>query len=116
MSDESAQENGSSSSPGRREQAVALQYCELDELPRIVATGAGEIARQILALAREHKIPIQEDGTLTEMLSSLNVGAYISPESYRLVAEIISFLYHADGEFKKSHPELAGVMKQPEKE
>ncbi|MBX7144125.1 MAG: EscU/YscU/HrcU family type III secretion system export apparatus switch protein [Oligoflexia bacterium] len=94
----------------KREHAVALQYAELDELPRIVATGAGEIARQILALAKEHEIPIQEDATLTEMLSNLSVGAHISPNTYKLVAEIISFLYHTDCEFQKAHPELTPVM------
>lgn len=97
-------------SPKRREQAVALQYSEADELPRIIATGAGEVARQILELAQAHEIPIQEDQTLAELLSKLPPGAYISPETYRLVAEVISFLYHSDKTFRDAHQELRPVI------
>ena len=93
-----------------REQAVALQYQELDDLPRVVATGAGEIARQIVAIAQEHHIPIERDSTLTDLLGKLSVGSTISPESFRLVAELMCFLYHTDLEFKKSHPSLEAVM------
>lgn len=94
----------------RREHAVALQYLEKDDLPKVIATGAGEIAREILQIAREHQIPIEQDSTLTDLLSKVNVGASISPESFRLVAEIICFLYHSDLEFKKKHPQLESVL------
>lgn len=97
-----------------RAQAIALQYTEQDELPRIIASGAGELARQILELAKKHNIPIREDEALTEMLSKLNVGAYISPESYQLVAEVISFLYHTDKEWRGRHPELKPVLERTE--
>ncbi|MBN8548714.1 MAG: EscU/YscU/HrcU family type III secretion system export apparatus switch protein [Deltaproteobacteria bacterium] len=96
--------------PKRREHAVALQYLEKDELPKVIATGAGEIAREILEIAREHQIPIEEDSTLTDLLSKVNVGSAISPESFRLVAEVICFLYHSDLEFKKKHADLAPVL------
>lgn len=89
-----------------REKAVALQYRDSDRLPKIVATGAGEIAREILRIAREHNVPIEQDETLAGMLSQLGAGATISPESFRLVAEILCFLYYADAEFKKSHPHI----------
>lgn len=94
----------------KREHAIALQYTELDALPKIIASGAGEIARQILALAEEHGIPIQHDSTLTDMLSSLSVGSSISPDSYRIVAELISFLYHSDQRFRDRHQELKPKM------
>jgi flagellar biosynthesis protein len=93
-----------------RERAVALQYHESDELPKVIATGAGEIAREIMQIAREHNIPIQEDETLTDLLSQLSVGSPISPESFRIVAELICFLYQTDKDFKVKHPELKGVV------
>lgn len=93
-----------------REHAVALQYRERDDLPRIIATGAGEIARQILAIAQEHDIPIEHDSTLTDLLSKLSVGSTISPESFRLVAEIMCFLYHTDVEFKKRHAHMKPII------
>lgn len=99
-------------SSGGRAHAIALQYCQQDELPRIVASGAGEIAKQILELAKRHNIPVREDEELTAMLANLNVGAFISPESYQLVAEVISFLYHSDKEWRERHPELKDVMER----
>ncbi|MDC0357363.1 EscU/YscU/HrcU family type III secretion system export apparatus switch protein [Oligoflexia bacterium] len=94
----------------RREKAVALQYTERDDLPKVLASGAGEIARQIMKLAEEHDVPVQHDQSLANMLSSLNIGADISPETFKLVAEVISFLYHTDQKWQEEHPFLNGVM------
>lgn len=102
--------NDSPKTPTPRQKAVALEYKETDRAPKILATGAGEIAKRILDLAREHNIPVTEDSTLTEMLSQLQVGSSISPESYRLVAEIISFLYHSDKKWRELRPQLQEIM------
>lgn len=77
----------------QREKAVAVQYQEGEDIPRILATGAGEIAKQILRLAQEHQIPIHQDETLTQLLAHLPEGAQISGEAYDLVAEVVCFLY-----------------------
>ena len=89
-----------------REKAVALQYQDTSHLPKVVASGAGEIARQILQIAEEYGVPVHKDDVLTEMLSRLNVGSVISPESYRLVSEVICFLYHVDREFLAKNEEV----------
>ena len=94
----------------KREQAVALQYSDKDELPKVIATGAGEIAREILAIAQENNIPIEEDSTLAELLAKLSVGSPISPESFRLVAEVLCFLYHSDKEFRQKHAALGQII------
>jgi flagellar biosynthesis protein len=99
----------------QRAQAVALQYNQQDQVPRIVASGSGEIAKQILELARENNIPIKQDEALTDMLAQISVGSYIPPESFRLVAEIISFLYLSDREWREAHPELAPILERKEK-
>ena len=87
--------------PYKRKHAVALQYAEGERAPRVVATGAGEIAKRILELARENDVPVKKDDTLVDILAKLDVGYEIPPETYRAVAEILAFLYRADEAWAK---------------
>ena len=73
----------------KRERAIALRYSDTNTAPQIIASGAGEIAKRIKQIAAENNIPIREDESLADMLAKLEVGSTISPESYRLVADII---------------------------
>lgn len=75
-----------------------------------MASGVGEIARQIVRIAREHSIPLHTDSALADLLSKLEVGALISPETYRLVAEVICFLYYSDELWRAQHLELAPLI------
>jgi flagellar biosynthesis protein len=93
---------------------VALQYGEHDAVPRIVSSGAGDVARAIIELARASGVPLRHDPELAEMLSQIPVGSNITPETYRLVAEVISFLYHVDGEFRAKHPRIGAVIGAPQ--
>ena len=61
--------------------------------PRLVAKGDGLVAERILAIAREHGIPIREDRALVDVLARLDVNAEVPPELYVLVAEIIAWVY-----------------------
>lgn len=80
-----------------KKKAVALRYdAAQDPAPKIVAKGSGEIAAKIIALAKEHNIPIQEDGDLVEILAKLDLNADIPPETYLVVAEILAFIYRAN--------------------
>lgn len=94
----------------RRRQAIALRYAEGDRAPKIVASGAGEIARRILELAEQHGVPVKRDDGLVEILSKLDLGYEIPAETYRAVAEILAFLYRTDAEWRKrketSQPEV----------
>jgi len=85
--------------PVKREQqaAVALGYDESKgAAPRVLASGFGEVAKSILALAREHNIHIQNDEQLAQLLANVPVGQEIPEEAYQLVAELLAFLYQAD--------------------
>lgn len=77
--------------------AVALKY-EPGETaaPVLVAKGKGHLADKILEKAQQHGIPVQEDSSLVEVLSKLDVDQEIPQELYTLVAEILSFVYRAD--------------------
>ncbi len=76
--------------------AVALHY-DGDNAPTVTAKGSGEIAEQIIALAKEHGIPLQENAALSELLSRLDLGTEIPPELYLAVAEVIAFAYLLSG-------------------
>lgn len=74
--------------------AVALKYDRAsDEAPRVVAKGEGPIAEQIIALAREHGITIQEDADLANLLAATRIDTPIPIEAYVAVAEILSYIY-----------------------
>ena len=80
--------------------AAALEYdAERDMAPRVVARGRGAIAEKIMALAREHNIPIRSDPGLVELLSQLEIDEQIPLELYRAVAEILAFVYQANSRY-----------------
>lgn len=82
--------------------AVALRYNpNQDQSPTLVAKGKGHVAEAILNKAMEHGVPIQEDASLVEVLSKLELDQEIPPELYQLVAEILSFIYRADQRIKQ---------------
>jgi flagellar biosynthesis protein len=83
--------------------AVALRYGEEDSAPRILASGSGYLAERIEALAREHGIPAVKNTLLSDLLSVLEPGTTIPSDAYRLVAEILAFLYRTDIRFRESH-------------
>lgn len=77
----------------RRRRAAALRYDpEAMAAPQVVAAGDGELAERIIALAREHGIPIHESPDLVRLLAQLPPDTAIPVELYRAVAEVIAFL------------------------
>ena len=85
----------------QRRAAVALSYDEKSAAaPVIVAKGKGLIAEKIIAEAKEHQVPIQEDPTLVELLGKLNINEKIPEELYQAVAEVFAFIYRTDMEAK----------------
>lgn len=73
-------------------QAVALEYTPGEEAPKIVATGKGKLAERIIETAKESDVPIHRDDKLAGTLSKLDIGEYIPPELYEVVAEILVFV------------------------
>lgn len=82
--------------------AVALKYKPGEqEAPVVVAKGTGHLAQTIVERAQEHGVPIQEDASLVEVLSQLDLDQQIPQELYQLVAEILSFVYQSDARARK---------------
>ncbi len=75
---------------------VALHY-DGDSAPRVTAKGQADIAEKILALAKQHDIPIREEPELINVLASIKLGEEIPRELYVAVAEIIAFAYMLKG-------------------
>ena len=96
---------------GKRSRAVALHYAKEDRAPKIVATGAGEIAKRILALAEEHNVPVRKDDSLVNILSKLDIGYEIPADTYRVVAEILAFLYRTDEEWRDRKDQEGGLLR-----
>jgi len=82
---------------GPLKKAVALKYAPGEaKAPTLVAKGKGAVADAILNKAKEAGVPVQEDSSLVEVLSKLDLDQEIPPELYQLVAEILSFIYRSD--------------------
>lgn len=76
------------------QKAVALGYePSKDDAPRVLATGKKKIAEQIIAIAKQNGIPIREDPVLTAALMEIDINQTIPPELYRVVAEVLSYIY-----------------------
>jgi flagellar biosynthesis protein len=74
--------------------AVALRYAPGETAaPRVVAKARGEGAERILALAREHGVPVREDRDLLELLALCELGEEIPEELYQVVAELVHCLW-----------------------
>lgn len=83
--------------------AVALGYDpERDQAPRVLASGQGVLADQIIALARAKDIPIREDPILAAALAGVEIDTAIPPELYALVAEVLAYVYHLRGNSEHS--------------
>lgn len=77
--------------------AVALKWEGGKEAPRVTAKGEGSLAEEIIALAKEHNIPIQENLPLVLALSQIELGDEIPRELYLAVAQVIAFAYYLSG-------------------
>jgi len=77
-------------------QAIALKYDEI-HAPTLVAKGDSGIAEEIIKLAKEHGVPLYENGELVEILAKLELGDEVPEVLYRVIAEIIAFAYHLQG-------------------
>lgn len=73
--------------------AVALRYDAERGAPRVVARGAGEVARRIREQAAEHRVPLVRDVPLARSLyTSTTVGQEIPAELYASVAQVLAFV------------------------
>ena len=80
--------------------AVSLQYNRGDNnAPKVTAKGQGWVAEKIIALAQEQNIPIKKDKDLMALLEKIDVGQEIPEALYKIVAELLAWVYHLNKEY-----------------
>ncbi|MBF0562590.1 MAG: EscU/YscU/HrcU family type III secretion system export apparatus switch protein [Alphaproteobacteria bacterium] len=93
--------------------AVALRH-DPDQpgATRVVASGRGALAEQILQLAFANGIKVREDADLAQILAAVDVDSEIPVEAYAAIAEILTYLYRANSGLpypEKPGPEMSEV-------
>ncbi|OGW07207.1 MAG: flagellar biosynthesis protein FlhB [Nitrospinae bacterium RIFCSPLOWO2_01_FULL_39_10] len=85
----------------KRKAAVSLKYSPAkDRAPKVTAKGWGVVAEKILEVARKHNIPIKEDPDLIQILAKLDIDKEIPPSLYKVVAEILAFVYSVNKKYQ----------------
>jgi len=64
--------------------------------PRVVASGQGTLAEQIVQIAWANNIKVREDADLVEILSAIDIDSEIPIEAFAAVAEILAYVYRAN--------------------
>ncbi len=76
--------------------AVALSYSDGDPAPRVVAKGAGAMARRIRQIAYRNGVPVRQDPPLCRAIyRRTKVGQFIPAELYEAVAVILAAIFHS---------------------
>src|ERR1700743_2902225 len=89
---------------GRRAAAVAIKGSEsnADSRPKVIASGRGKLAEQILELAWAKGVKVREDADLAELLVTLDLDTPIPSEAIIAVAEILARVYEANARMAQS--------------
>ncbi len=78
--------------------AVAIKYAfgKQGEVPKVVASGRGLMAKKIVELAQENDVPLKENKALAESLAKVPVGVDIPDDLWGAMAEILAQVYQLD--------------------
>src|SRR3954451_18025798 len=73
--------------------AVALKYDPAKGAPRVVAKGAGEVARKLREKAQEARVPLVQDIPLARALhASCDLGQEVPAQLFTAVARVLAFV------------------------
>lgn len=87
--------------------ALAVQY-NADDMgaPRLLAKGADKVAERIVAIARQHNIPVVQNIPLARaMYRTVEIDQEIPPDLYMAMAEVLAYVYRIRG--KTARPATA---------
>lgn len=90
--------------------AVGIKYQaeNKQQAPKVIAKGFGDLAEEIIELARQSGVLIHEDEHLAGFLNQLDLGQEIPRELYLVIAELIAFSYVLQGKFPESWTNIHG--------
>ncbi len=87
----------------KKKSALSLQYKKgKNAAPRVTAKGQGWVADKIILMAKENNIPIREDKDLLNLLSEIDVGQEVPESLYKVVAELLAWVYQLNKEYPGS--------------
>ena len=82
--------------PEAMRNAVALAYTAGSAAPKVVASGKGAVAERIIELAKQNGVYVHESRELVALLMDVDLDQQIPPELYRVVAELLAWLYQIE--------------------
>jgi flagellar biosynthesis protein len=87
----------------KRKTAVALGGGGVaSDIPKILASGRGDMAQKILDWADEQGLVVEKNSDLAQLLVNLNLGDSVPEEVFMAVAEILYYVYEVNAEIKSS--------------
>ena len=90
--------------PYKVKSAISLQYQkEINSAPKITAKGEGWVAEKIIEIAQERNIPIRKDKDLLNLLSEIDVGREVPESLYKVVAELLAWVYQLNKNYPDSN-------------
>ena len=69
--------------------AMALGYRAEEGAPRVLASGTGYLAQEIVKRAQAAGIPVAQSEELSALLGNVEINEEIPPHLYRAVAEVL---------------------------
>lgn len=88
----------------RQQNAVALAYEVGSRAPKVVAKGRGLIAEEIIRRANESGVFVHQSRELVALLMQVELDQDIPPLLYRVVAELLAWLYHVEARQAAKQP------------
>lgn len=76
--------------------AVAIKYPENADLPFISAKAKGELAKKLIQIAEEQKIPVVKNITAANVLSVQEIGSAIPENTWEIIAKIFAAVVECD--------------------
>lgn len=84
--------------PRGKTTAVAIKDGDKGSSPIVKAAARGALAEKILQIAFENDIKVREDADLADLLATMELDSPIPTEALMAVAEILSYVYRANGQ------------------
>lgn len=95
----------------KNKSAVGIKYQEGNkEAPKVIAKGFGDLADEIIQIAKQNGVLVHEDPYLSEFLTTLDLGQEIPEQLYHVIAELIAFSYVLQGKFPESWAQSHGKI------
>ncbi|WP_438864960.1 EscU/YscU/HrcU family type III secretion system export apparatus switch protein [Neptunicella sp.] len=98
------------SEDNKTRKAIGLKY-QPGDAPEVIAKGFGDLADEIIQLAKQSGVLIHEDQHLSDFLGRLDLGQQIPEELYHVIAELIAFSYVLQGKFPEGWQHAPGQFK-----